>query len=268
MKCPHCGAKMRDQTVRCDRCRSITLPSHSRASSVLKPLADIEDEELRRHSVGIWDPVFGGGIPETFTVLLGGDPGTGKTTLCLGVCALLATSTGRPSVYLSCEQSDREVKARAVQIGLHNRRDILFLSALGGLEVSVADLLKPVKPSLLIVDSLSSLFTDHDFEGMGSFCKQAKSGIAVPFKCPVILILHATKSDHFAGPLALQHDVDITLTFEKLDDETRILQTEKNRAGPSGVRIRVGLGKDGFDWLETFVPGQEKREIMDDPIKT
>jgi DNA repair protein RadA/Sms len=256
VNCPRCTSPMRRGTVRCDACGAMNLAGASGPRATV-PLSEVPMTEIERLSIGIWDPVFGGGIAQGTTALIGGDPGTGKSTMCLLACDAVSAATGRKTVYVAAEQALKEIKLRDDQLSMRAPDKIEMLDAMGAF---LEDVFVPLKPALFVIDSLSALFEPHADAEKTSFLKGVKV-LAVRLNAPGLVITHATKSDNFAGCLSFQHDVDACLSFHKLDGEggfelgTRCLQAAKNRNGPSDVQVFATLGERGFTHLRTYVPG-------------
>jgi DNA repair protein RadA/Sms len=188
-----------------------------------EPRIDMQDEELNR--------VLGGGLVPASVVLIGGEPGIGKSTLVLQTILKLK---GVRSLYVSGEESARQLKLRAERIGIEND-DCLIVC-----ETNLDDIFKHVKqvsPQLLIIDSIQTVYSDALESSPGSIsqvreCAAALLKFAKQSGTPVLLIGHITKDGSIAGPKILEHIVDTVLQFEGDQHYMyRILRSIKNRFG-------------------------------------
>ncbi|MRR16970.1 MAG: DNA repair protein RadA, partial [Deltaproteobacteria bacterium] len=181
------------------------------------------------------DRVLGGGIVGGSAVLIGGDPGIGKSTLMLQVMKNLAQS-GRKVLYVSGEESASQIKLRANRIGA-GARDLLVL-----IEVSLEKILEQVKklaPAIVVIDSIQTVYSGDLMSAPGSVgqVREASSRMILSAKkngIPVFLIGHVTKDGSIAGPKVLEHMVDTVLYFEGDSGHAyRIIRSIKNRFGPT-----------------------------------
>jgi DNA repair protein RadA/Sms len=188
-----------------------------------------------RQSCGIseFDRVLGGGLVEGSMVLIGGDPGIGKSTLLLQASAHLAASTGKV-LYVSAEESVEQIKLRAMRMGINS--DSLFLLGETNIERIIAQI-NALKPAAAIIDSIQTVFTSSIESAPGSVSQVRESAgrlmlSAKGGKIPVFLVGHVTKDGSLAGPRVLEHLVDTVLYFEGDCGHTfRILRAVKNRFG-------------------------------------
>ena len=197
--------------------------------------AEIESQDDTRISSGVteFDRVLGGGIVPGTLVLLGGDPGIGKSTLLLQVADKLSTS-GATVLYISGEESERQIKLRGERLRIA-APNLLLLP-----ETNLENILREVeriKPSAIIVDSIQTTFST-DIESAPGSVSQIRE-VAAQFlllaktrDIPVFLIGHVTKEGSIAGPRALEHIVDTVLYFEgERHHNHRIVRATKNRFG-------------------------------------
>jgi DNA repair protein RadA/Sms len=196
---------------------------------------DVQADAAERISSGIseFDRVLGGGIVPGSLVLLGGEPGIGKSTLLLQAAANFAATVG-PVLYCSGEESGHQIKLRGERLGVG--RAPLYLLA----ETCVERLLEEVdrvKPALLIVDSIQTVFSLklQSAPGSVSQVRQAATDLLFTAKSrnlPAILVGHVTKDGSLAGPKVLEHVVDTVLYFEGHQQQAhRIIRAVKNRFG-------------------------------------
>jgi len=211
--------------------------------------ADVDTVVAARLGTGIseFDRVLGGGIVPGSLVLLGGEPGIGKSTLLLQAAANFAASVG-PVLYCSGEESEHQIKSRGARLGI---TDVpLYLLA----ETCVERLMEQVdriKPALLIVDSIQTVFSlkVQSAPGSVSQVRQAATDLLFTAKgrnLPTMLVGHVTKDGSLAGPKVLEHIVDTVLYFEGEQHHAhRIVRAVKNRFGAIselGIFEMTGVG--------------------------
>ena len=199
---------------------------------------DTGDAELNR--------VLGGGLVAGEVVLLGGEPGIGKSTLLLQTVLGMA---GRRVLYVSGEESERQIKLRADRLG--RRGDDCLLLCETSLE-SILSHAREVQPDLLVVDSIQTLASDAADSGPGSLvqvreCASALLHYAKATDVPVVLIGHITKEGTLAGPKVLEHIVDAVIQFEGDRHYLyRILRSVKNRFGSTAELGIYEMESDGL----------------------
>ena len=199
------------------------------------PLSKIGSAEMDRISVPIEElnRVLGGGIVPGSLVLLGGDPGIGKSTLVLQTADALARGD-RSVLYVSGEESAQQIKLRADRLGVLG--DNLSILSETNLQ-SVLETAEAAMPSLLIVDSIQTVYLDELTSAAGSVgqvreCTARLMQWAKPRNVPVLIIGHVTKEGAIAGPRVLEHMVDVVLYLEgERHHHYRILRGVKNRFG-------------------------------------
>ena len=234
-RCPDCGRwnSMKEERLAvAGQGRRAVLPD---ASSKPTPIDAIEivGEHRLRTGIGEFDRVLGGGVIPGSVVLIGGDPGIGKTTLLLQALPRFV-SKGERVLYVSGEESPRQMKMRGDRLGIHSSS--LYVLA----ETSLEEILKAVQdlqPAAIVVDSIQTVYTDQITSAPGSISQvQEVSAQLMWFAkrsgVPVFIIGHVTKEGAIAGPRLLEHIVDTVLYFEGDKGHTyRILRAVKNRFG-------------------------------------
>ncbi|HVM96905.1 MAG TPA: DNA repair protein RadA, partial [Candidatus Acidoferrales bacterium] len=198
------------------------------------PITDVQTPTTPRRLSGIGelDRVLGGGVVPGSVILIGGDPGIGKSTLVLQ--ALAALSGDGTTLYVSGEESPQQVKMRADRLGTANPQ--LLVLAETSLE-RIIEQTKSIKPSALAVDSIQTMFTEQLNSAPGSIGQVRDSAaqlvlLAKGTNLPTFLVGHVTKEGAFAGPRVLEHMVDTVLYFEgDRGHPFRILRAVKNRFG-------------------------------------
>ncbi len=198
-------------------------------------LADVCADESQRTSTGIHelDRVLGGGIVAGSLILVGGDPGIGKSTLLLQVCRNLAKS-GRKVLYISGEESASQIKLRSQRLD-RQEQDLLVLCETN-LEI-IRQVLEKTQPQIVVIDSIQTMYSDAVSSAPGSVSQVRESTgvflqIAKGMGISVFLVGHVTKEGVVAGPRVLEHMVDTVLYFEgDRHAAYRILRGVKNRFG-------------------------------------
>ena len=219
------------------------------ASSLAKLYAEVDTTNAVRLSSGIgeFDRVLGGGIVPGSLVLLGGEPGIGKSTLLLQAAAHFANAVG-PVLYASGEESEHQIKSRGDRLGVGNAP--LYLLSETCIERILEEMAR-LKPALVIIDSIQTVFSIKFQSAPGSIGQVREAATQFLFAAkgqniPTILVGHVTKDGNLAGPKALEHVVDTVLYFEgERHHSHRVIRAIKNRFGAVselGVFEMTGTG--------------------------
>jgi DNA repair protein RadA/Sms len=262
--CTACGASHTKWSGRCEACgawntivEEAPLSAGPAAKSLgasrgtkvaLSTLATSEPEAPRVASgMGELDRVLGGGLVPASAILVGGDPGIGKSTLLLQAAASFARA-GLKCVYVTGEEASAQVRMRAARLGLADAPVLLAA------ETNLRDILTTLeaeKPALAIVDSIQTMWADNVESAPGSVAQvRAAAHELTTFAkrrgMSVVLVGHVTKEGQIAGPRVVEHMVDTVLYFEgERGHQFRILRAVKNRFGPAdeiGVFEMTGAG--------------------------
>jgi DNA repair protein RadA/Sms len=244
-RCTDCDAwntfveeKVEKETVTSSRQRGWSAGSQSEGGSgsqVIRLDQEVTESSLARQATGSLelDRVLGGGLVKGSFILLGGDPGIGKSTLLLQMAGGLAN--GEVSVlYVSGEESVNQSGMRAQRLGVHSK--LVHMAAESNLE-SIRELTKELKPQVLIIDSIQTVFSPEIQSAPGSVSQVRESAaqlmnLAKGQGVTVFLIGHVTKEGNIAGPKVLEHMVDTVLSFEgDMSHQFRLLRALKNRFG-------------------------------------
>jgi DNA repair protein RadA/Sms len=227
-RCPECGTWNSFQKVEADR--GGRKPP---GLSVSIPLSAIETEEKVRWDTGNGEVnrVLGGGLMKSSSVLLGGEPGIGKSTLVLQIAQSLVTR-GR-ILYVSGEESEAQIRMRADRLGIASDTIEIFCETELAAILSVLDKVKPV---LLIVDSVQTILSEEGGSVPGTvsqikLCTQELNSVIKRRGVSLILIGHVTKEGIIAGPKVIEHMVDTVLYFDGANSAVRFLRSTKNRFG-------------------------------------
>jgi DNA repair protein RadA/Sms len=205
------------------------------AEAVPTPITEILPEERGRLEIGIgeFDRVLGGGIVFGSVILVGGDPGIGKSTLLLQMMNCLA-SKGKRVLYISGEESLQQTKMRAERLGIFS--EPLFVVSETSLEKILQDI-QTLKPSAAVVDSIQTIYSSDLPTTPGSITQVREASsrllyLAKHLSIPIFLVGHVTKEGFIAGPKVLEHMVDTVLYIEgEANHAFRILRSVKNRFG-------------------------------------
>ncbi|HEX3282557.1 MAG TPA: DNA repair protein RadA [Pyrinomonadaceae bacterium] len=249
-KCPECGewnslVEERNRAVQKGSARNTFQTREVEAIAY----SEIESQDEVRLASGVteFDRVLGGGIVPGTLVLIGGDPGIGKSTLLLQVADQLSTNGGAV-LYVSGEESERQIKMRGERLGIKAQN--LFLLPETNLE-NIFHEVERLKPSAIVVDSIQTVFSAMIESAPGSVSQVREAAhqfllLAKKRTIPVFLIGHITKDGSIAGPKALEHVVDTVLYFEgERHHNHRIVRAVKNRFGAAneiGVFEMTGAG--------------------------
>ncbi len=251
-RCPECGEwNTLTETAVADAGGSAAVGREAEELSSL-PLSAVDPHEGSRVSSGIGelDRVLGGGIMKRSSVLVGGEPGIGKSTLLLQAAAACGTR-GRV-LYISGEESAGQVRMRADRLGLSGDRIELFCS--GRLE-SIERVLSAVKPVLIVVDSVQTLHSPEVGLVPGTvnqmkYCSHELISWVKERDAALFLVAHVTKDGVIAGPKTLEHMVDTVLYFEQNDADSRFLRAAKNRFGSVDEIGIFTMGERGLTAVE------------------
>lgn len=261
--CQNCGHQSPKWLGKCPSCGSWNQfaeeeisPSTAALASDLQfheeplPLCEIKGEERERISTGIaeMDRVLGGGLVRGSAVLVGGDPGIGKSTLLLQVFRRLAEK-GLNVLYVTGEESARQVKLRAGRIGAASANILILVEI--GLE-AIMQQVKEINPQVVVIDSIQTVYSSALSSAPGSVGQVRESSgkliiLAKKLDIPFFLVGHVTKDGSIAGPKVLEHMVDTVLYFEADSGHAyRIIRSIKNRYGPTNEIGVFEMRDDGL----------------------
>lgn len=233
-RCPDCGEfnTLQEELVRTEPTKKDFRAGVTQLKNKAVPLCEVGYEKFTRHLSGIaeFDTVLGGGIVPGSLILLGGDPGIGKSTLLTQVASYLAQD--HQVLYASAEESCSQVKMRCERLGL-NSNNLLLLNetCLEDIESSIGDC------KFVIIDSIQAVYTEELSSSAGSVgqvreCATKLMRIAKARQITFFIIGHVTKEGSLAGPKVLEHIMDTVLYFEgQQEDNFRLLRAVKNRFG-------------------------------------
>ncbi len=233
-KCPSCGEwNTMNEEIKEKLSTSFTKAKSSSYTPPVK-IKDISTTDETRYKTGLseLDRVLGGGIVKGSLVLLGGDPGIGKSTILLQICEYLGKD--KKILYVSGEESKRQLKLRASRLNVNN--DNLYIQTQTDVEL-ISETIRQDKPDLVMIDSIQTMSLTELQSSPGSItqvreCTNYLMRVAKSLDIPLIIVGHVNKEGSIAGPKVLEHVVDAVLHFEGDKQMSyRILRAVKNRYG-------------------------------------
>lgn len=246
--CQQCGSQFNKWQGQCNQCQAWNtlveevsasasthkIKNYSGAESNLVLLKDVELSQVARISTGLseFDYVLGGGLVPDSVILIGGDPGIGKSTVLLQVLSKLAMQ--HSALYVTGEESLQQIAARASR--LNAKCDTLTLLAETNVE-RILSLAQKLKPKILVIDSIQTIYTDQVQSAPGGVSQVRESAarlvqFAKQTGTVLFVVGHVTKEGALAGPRVLEHMVDTVLYFEgRSDSQFRMIRAVKNRFG-------------------------------------
>lgn len=259
-RCPSCGAwnTMVEDVVDTapDKGKGAKAPLTGQRKTNLTPsrLSEISTDEERSRivtGIGELDRVLGGGIVLGSVVLLGGEPGIGKSTVLLQLCG--AISRDRNMLYVTGEESVRQIKLRADRLKVPQQN--IMLVAENDIE-EICGLIEQMKPELVVIDSIQTMRCNDLNSATGTVsqikeCAARLVAVAKSYEIPVFIVGHVNKEGALAGPKVMEHIVDTVLYFE--GDKTlpyRVLRAAKNRYGSTNEIGMFDMTGDGLKEIE------------------
>ncbi len=259
-RCGYCRAPLTPGQRQCKnpKCRQWNhdLPIATLSESTVL-LGDAIGKPVERIKTKLVDTVFGGGIVRTSCNLLGGEPGAGKTTLCLQLSDIMCGKfPGKETLYIANEQSPEELTETARRLHLRNMGKIRIVKAMGGLPYDIGDILLQFEPCFIVLDSVTK-WAGEDMNQAVIICQRLKD-YCVRLNAPAIVINQITKGGDHAGLNKMQHAVDMTAMFDILIDDVveikpdtpRRLWASKNRFGPAPIEQFYEMTKGGLVEVE------------------
>lgn len=242
-KCPVCG----EWNTATEKIKSFS--ERKETNLIFKNINQIEVDTLKRLKTGIseFDRLIGGGIVPGSVILIGGDPGVGKSTLMLEICENL--SKIGEVFYITGEESEEQILIRANRIGIKKNKNLKIASS-SDLR-SVLKELGSKNPTAVVIDSIQSMrLSSNGFPGsivQLRDCTEALVDYSKSTKVPTFIVGHITKAGQIAGPKLLEHLVDAVLYFEgEIETGYRILRSVKNRYGSSNEIAVFEMRNDGL----------------------
>lgn len=265
-QCPACGEWNTFSEEIKDTSKQTTM-SYQKSGVYEKPilLNQIKNDDESRYKTGLneLDRVLGGGIVKGSVILLGGDPGIGKSTMLLQVCENLGESL--KVLYVSGEESKRQLKLRAARLNVNSEN--LYIMTETDIE-SILEEIRQNSPDLVVIDSIQTMNHRELTSSTGSVtqvkeCTNLLMRLAKELEIPIIIVGHVNKDGGIAGPKVLEHIVDAVLYFEGDKQMSyRILRGIKNRYGSTNEIGVFSMNRTGLVEVENpslmFLAGQPK----------
>lgn len=254
-KCPDCGEwnTMTEEIREVSKKGNLSPEQRKKPSAIPMKINEISTEDEERYFTGSkeLDRVLGGGIVKGSLVLLGGDPGIGKSTILLQICQHLGKVL--KILYISGEESKRQIKLRASRLGVNS--DNLFIMTETDVEV-IADQIQSENPDLVMIDSIQTMNNKELNSSPGSVtqvreCTNILMRTSKSLDIPCIVVGHVNKDGAIAGPKVLEHIVDAVLYFEGDKQMSyRILRAVKNRYGSTNEIGVFQMSDNGLHEVE------------------
>ncbi len=282
--CSNCGYESSKWAGRCNDCGewntlieeikqdAKNAPFASASASVkatpITTIAQVNTDDNERIKSGIFelDRVLGGGIVPGSTVLAGGDPGIGKSTLLLQLCDKLAKN-GQSCLYVSGEESSRQIKLRSKRLGIDGEG--IYILPETDMESIIASI-QSLQPDIVIIDSIQTISSQKLSSTPGSVgqvreCAHWLTRLAKTLGTTIFIVGHVTKEGMIAGPKVLEHMVDTVLYFEgEKNNSFRVLRAAKNRFGSTNEIGLFDMRDNGMEEVpnpsEILIGSREKDE--------
>lgn len=273
--CHRCDSPLKTEGSRCQKCgawntiavKTVEGPAFEGAEhdgTII--LAKVTSAEQSRIHLGIWDPIWGGGIVPTSTTIFAGEPGSGKST---GLLQLLDDYMERyvqnETLYVAAEECKEEIRMRADRICVKRQDRLRIVPAMQGVS-NLADIMRNRKPGLIVFDSLQGLAPD-DPTMQKDLCRVAKE-YAIVLQSPIIIISQVNGEGDILGQEALQHAVDTTMLMTTDDAGIRCLTVKKNRFGPAQVSMLFEMTEKGLSTVrKEDLEEDDENEDEDDDLR-
>lgn len=254
-KCPSCGNwNTFDETVVSDEKKAKPISDITKPKRPISKLHDVKTDTEVRYKTGIseLDRVLGGGLVRGSLVLVGGDPGIGKSTLLLQICETLPRD--KKILYVSGEESEKQIKLRAERLNISC--DNLYLASETNV-TSIIEIIEQIIPEIVIIDSIQTMCCEEIVSAAGSVPQVREATNAFMHKAKqddisMFIVGHVTKDGSLAGPRVLEHMVDCVLYFEGDNQMTfRILRAVKNRFGSTNEIGVFEMTNEGLSEVES-----------------
>ncbi len=259
-KCQQCGVVSHEQRAKCGDCGAFAIMFLKEGESLLQPLNEVETSTQVRFGSGIQevDIVLNKLHPGSLIVLCG-EPGAGKSTLAIQVCANVA-DTGKKVIYFAGEESKAQVRERAKRV----KADSASVLITDAMELyGMLSILDKERPDLVVIDSIQTVKGKPDEKNVIKLAGERLLNIAKALNTVIIVIGHVSKDDSLAGPRHLEHTVDIYMRIDLDRHGLRILSAQKNRFGSTdeiGVLQMKEKGLVSYNPEEAYTKKKNPRE--------
>lgn len=255
--CPGCKTNIPFGTMRCPHCKEWNFSEKGDSEQEVVRLSDAKISIVPRLRTlhPEMDRFFGGGLVQTSTCLISGEPGSGKTTMFLQLADCITEQCNKANViYIANEQSPDEIRAKAIEIGVKHMHQVCVVRAMGGFSGNLFEIIVKYKPCLTIIDSLTKL-VGRDPE-LSIIVASMMKELSVKHNFPTLLVGQVTKDLNHAGLEKLQHEVDCTALISRIGSK-RIMESEKNRNGEAPLALAMQMRGP-----EDFAAGRGGLQIM------
>lgn len=258
MKCKKCKAEVPKDKIRCPACKTyqideeVTASEYGQRQGIL--LSDVVSSDVDRIVTGPWDIIFGqshstgkAGLSRASVTLIGGLPGGGKSTWFLQVADEIVEQTGEECLYLTTEEPEQQIKARADRLSIRWQGRIRLVQCMSG-ETNIEEVIHVHRPAALFLDSVTGLAGEDNMEMQVKICMIIKQ-FCSKYNIPALVSSHVNKSGEIAGLEKLQHAVDETITLfpeGEGEDAPRVLHVEKNRNGRAFISYPMLMTEKGL----------------------
>lgn len=267
-KCNRCYTILHPNKAKCHSCgfwntvdeEKVALAAAIDDSILLSDVSTIDDERIIIN-IGDSDKCFGGGLAKRSVTLLGGKPGAGKSTFGLQLADSIGGYAKKEVLYVGAEEHQKDIRTRAERLKLKNQ-NYIRLRPLGSSTV-LDYYFNTYKHNTIacIIDSLQG-FT-LDLQEQLEFCHHVKNDLASIYEIPIIIICQVNKDGDLSGLNALQHAVDTVQYIDVGDNDLRIMESGKNRFGPSGIQAFFDMTEQGLIYapnLEEYIDADEETD--------
>ena len=268
--CAECRTNIPFGSMRCPKCREWNFAAQDKDDN--QEVVRLSDAKIsvvpRLQTLHPEMDVFfgGGGIVQTSTCLISGEPGAGKTSLFLQLADCITAQCDRKNVvYVANEQTPDEIRGKALELGVRHMHEICVVKAMGGFSGNLFEIIAKLKPCLIIIDSLTKL-VGRDPE-LAVIVASMMKELSVKLNAPTLLVGQVTKDLNHAGLEKLQHEVDMTALISRIGSK-RILESEKNRNGQAPLALAMQMrgpedfaaGRGGLAIMGIVAPPDEDEE--------
>ena len=258
--------------MRCPKCKEWNFTEAGEGEQEVVRLSDAKISIVPRLRTlhPEMDRFFGGGLVQTSTTLISGEPGSGKTSLFLQLADCITEQCDEKNViYVANEQTPDEIRAKALELGVVHMRQICVVKAMGGFSGNLFEIMARYKPCLIIIDSLTKL-VGRDPE-LAVIVASMMKELSDKLNAPTLLVGQVTKDLNHAGLEKLQHEVDCTALISRIGSK-RIMESEKNRNGEAPLALEMQMrgpeefaaGRGGLQIMGIVEPPDEDEEEQDE----